>query len=104
MRKYMETPKRPFSVSAYPTSHGVELSISDTDASGNTVVLTWAAPNTLEDLERVLGSMVLKIWFPQEIQSRLLKESWTGSFYASLDIPQLGSPERSLGNDTGGVS
>jgi len=101
MTRSMEIPKQPFSVSAYPTSRGVELSISATDASGRTTVVRWAVPSTLDDLARLLGYTALTIWFPPGTQSRLLKESWTGSFYASLDTPQSDSQEQNLGSDIG---
>ena len=101
MKGSTETAKLPFSVSAYPTSQGVELSISASDASGTTNVVRWAVPSTLDDLARLLGYTALTIWFPQETLSRLLKESWTGSFYASLDTPQSDSLEPNPGSDTG---
>jgi len=101
MSQFTETPMQPFSVSAYPTPQGVELSISATDASGTMTAVKWAVPSTLDDLARLFGYTALMTWFPQGTQLQLLKGSWTGSFYASLDTRQLDSLEPNPGSDTG---
>lgn len=96
-----EIPMPPFRGSQYPSSHGVVLSISVTDASGNTTALEWAAPSTLEDLEQALGSLVSEALSPLVIPYASLKGSLMLSFSLNLDTMRWDSQEPNRGSDTG---
>lgn len=76
-------------ISASPTSLGLELSISGSDAFGTTTVSQRDVVSTSHELETILGSMVLRILLTQAPQFASLKEKWTVSLSVNWAIQQL---------------